>query len=146
MSSGRARLGSLPSRYARMALTASPSVERSFRIRAAGDSAARPASSAPARVGGGCQAELRVGALVHAARGAVAGFIDCGTHVGPPFEFMFESRDAARVSVLLGGDAEYPLEGAQQAVRPLTEPLGEGAQGRCIGGFERATRLAHERD
>src|SRR5438552_5950308 len=47
-------------------------------------------------------AELLMRAFVNAARRAISGFVECGTHVPPPFQFLFESRNAARGGVLLG--------------------------------------------
>src|SRR6267143_1587727 len=141
MSSGMARCGSRPSRYSRIAVTAAPSPPAAPARRRGDEQPPERAgldgerdlrAVAAAGVGGGSHAELRVGALVHAARGAVAGFIDSGTHVGPPFEFVFEARHPARVAVLPRCDAEHALEGAQQPVWLLAEALGEGTQVRCI--------------
>jgi hypothetical protein len=47
-------------------------------------------AGASARVAAGRHAKVIMGALIHTARGAVAGLVDSGTHVRPPFQFLFE--------------------------------------------------------
>ena len=75
--------------------------------------------------------------FVDATRGAVSGFVECGTHVLPPFQFLFEARYPARFGVGPRGDPQDPLEGAREPARIAAERL---AGGHC------PARLAHERD
>src|SRR5881296_3677845 len=75
-----------------------------------GERDARPRAAAAIR--GGCHAELRVGALVYAAGGTVARFIESGAHLLSPFQLDLEAVEPALVPVLAGGKAEHGAKGA----------------------------------
>src|SRR5438309_3670496 len=62
---------------------------------------ARPRAAAAIRGRG--HAQLRVGALVYAAGGTVAGFIESGAHLLSPFQLDLEAVEPALVPVLAGG-------------------------------------------
>src|SRR5206468_11317693 len=72
--------------------------------------------------------------LVYSARGAVAGLVQCGTHLFPPFEFVLEAIDPARLGVGPRRDAEDALERTGQ-------PAVAGLRG---AGVDRPARLAHQ--
>src|SRR6185503_7530347 len=65
------------------------------------------------------------------------GFIECGTHLFSPSQFLFESGDAPRVGVLPRRDSEDAFEGARE--------LGRVAR-RVLSGIQRAARCADQRD
>ena len=74
---------------------------------------------------------MRIGVLVDAARGAVPGFVQCGTHLFPPFQFLAKAIDAAGVRVRAWRDAEHAFERAREPPGVTTRPLpgGDGARG-----------------
>src|SRR2546427_3193017 len=64
-----------------------------------------------------CHAEPRVRALVHATGGAVACFVECGTHFLSLLELGLETVEPALVAILPRREAEHGAERAEQAMR-----------------------------
>src|SRR6266550_8390406 len=84
----------------------------------------------------GRHAELLVRMFVDTARRAIPSFIECGTHVLPPFQFLFEARGAVRLGVGPRRDPQNSLECAR-------EPAGLAQRRRA--GSDRASSFAHQR-
>ena len=87
---------------------------------------------AAAGVRRGRHAELLVRMLVDSARGAVSGFIECGTHVLPPFQFLLEARAAVRLGV---GPRRDPQNSFECAREPAGLASRRRAGGDCASGF-----------
>src|SRR5205807_3525014 len=68
--------------------------------------------------------------LVHTARGAVPGFVECGTHVLPPFQFLFEARYPVRLGVGARRDPQNPLECACEPARIAPDRFAGGDRDR----------------
>jgi len=92
-------------------------------------------------------AELRGGALVEAAAGAVSGGVEGGGDVVSGLEILFHLAQAAGVDVGLGRDSESGLEGALEMEGAEAEFLGEQGEGDAVFNMllDVATDGANER-
>ena len=77
-------------------------------------------------------AELRGGALVETAAGAVSGGIERGGHVVASLQILFHLAQAAGVDVGLGRDAERGLESPLQVEGTAAEFFGQQAESQAV--------------